>query len=507
MPQAVKPTCAHTQSPRWSQAAAQRGDDRDAHLAALHDACFFGSLAAVWHYVRAWAPRRCRLHGRRLDQDSPHHRRPLPYQEHARAAHRRLRAAHAWVAGHPDFLRLPPGRFPVLFSELDDGSLPPASQPLGHALPPGAAADGDVPASTPLIRPDLDACDRACPPHAQRAASAVVQSRDFLRLYSASATTPTGRARMIDGSVPRGPASFWRRVPTMPPPDTASTPVPLFAFARPDDFPAALAIDLLLQPDVPGDGDEVRCMHHCCAALPPILPGHRHFVDCPHGLRSTATCHDPVVATLATFAAGCLGPARVRAERGLGAGGVSAIQQWLDVHPLPHRPDLILTDLDGPGTFTIIDVKTLDAAGPSHIASDHTDRDRLAAHAAAARHWTASYGVLPPRCRLVIFVVGTSGSIGSAGQSLLRALSERCGRMPPHTLSDQVSWSAPRFAPMARMAISMAVRRGLAHAVRESWSRVPRGRPRHGAADSSGSSSPSPSSSSSSSSPPSSPGT
>ena len=85
-------------------------------------------------------------------------------------------------------------------------------------------------------------------------------------------------------------------------------------------------------------------------------------------------------------------------------------------------------------------MKTLDAAGPSHIASDHTDRDRLAAHAAAARQWTASYGVLPPRCRLVIFVVGTSGSIGSAGQSLLRALSERCGRMPPHTLSDQVSF-------------------------------------------------------------------
>ena len=141
-------------------------------------------------------------------------------------------------------------------------------------------------------------------------------------------------------------------------------------------------------------------------------------------MRAASTCHDPIVATLATFAASVMGPSRVLAERGLGLGGVRAIQEWLETHPsLRHRPDLILTDLDGPGTFTLVDVKTLDAAGASRITSEHTDRDRLAAHAACARHWMTEYGRMPHGCRLVIFVVSAGGAIGSAAQSLIRALS------------------------------------------------------------------------------------
>ena len=155
-----------------------------------------------------------------------------------------------------------------------------------------------------------------------------------------------------------------------------------------------------------------------------------------------------------------MGPSRVLAERGLGLGGVRAIQEWLETHPsLRHRPDLILTDLDGPGTFTLVDVKTLDAAGASRITSEHTDRDRLAAHAACARHWMTEYGRMPHGCRLVIFVVSAGGAIGSAAQSLIRALSVRAGGIPPASLLDQASWSTPRFAPMMRMAIGMAARR------------------------------------------------
>ena len=222
-------------------------------------------------------------------------------------------------------------------------------------------------------------------------------------------------------------------------------------------------------------------MEHCCADVPPLLPGDRHFSSCPHGIRATTTCHDPVVAALAVFAAGAMGAHRVIAEHGLGAGGVQALNQWMvRFASLRHRPDLVLTDLDGPGTFTLVDVKTLDAAGATHIAAEHTDRDRLAAHRASVETWTRSYGALPQGCRLVVFVVSAGGSIGSAAQALLARLGERTAGLPPFLLLDQSSWATPRFAPMARMAITFAARSGLAAAVRSSWRRVPRGRPRYG---------------------------
>ena len=43
-------------------------------------------------------------------------------------------------------------------------------------------------------------------------------------------------------------------------------------------------------------------------------------------------------------------------------------------------PDIVLENFDGPRSFTLIDVKTFDPAGPTHINTNHTDRTRLAAH-------------------------------------------------------------------------------------------------------------------------------
>ena len=47
-----------------------------------------------------------------------------------------------------------------------------------------------------------------------------------------------------------------------------------------------------------------------------------------------------------------------------------------------HTPDLALEGFDGSGTFTLVEVKTIDPAGPTHIHAQHTDRDtcRGAAH-------------------------------------------------------------------------------------------------------------------------------
>ena len=78
-----------------------------------------------------------------------------------------------------------------------------------------------------------------------------------------------------------------------------------------------------------------------------------------------------------------LGASRVTAERG-GQGGQRAVDQWMQSHPISHAPDIIIRDYDGPNSFVLIDIKTLDAAGSAHIGAHHTDRARLTAHLAIA---------------------------------------------------------------------------------------------------------------------------
>ena len=52
--------------------------------------------------------------------------------------------------------------------------------------------------------------------------------------------------------------------------------------------------------------------------------------------------------------------------------------------------------------------------------------------------------------------------------SLLRALSRRSGSSVPPSLVEEASWAAPRFAPFARQALSLTVRRSLAMCTRDS---------------------------------------
>jgi len=39
---------------------------------------------------------------------------------------------------------------------------------------------------------------------------------------------------------------------------------------------------------------------------------------------------------------------------------------------LPKQPDIVIADLDGRGSFTLVDIKTLDPAGPTFIARHGT---------------------------------------------------------------------------------------------------------------------------------------
>ena len=129
--------------------------------------------------------------------------------------------------------------------------------------------------------------------------------------------------------------------------------------------------------------------------------------------------------------------------------------------------------LTGPNTYTLLDIKTCYPAGPSHMNANHTDARRLTAHASIAAHCVnTEYGVLPPRMRLIPLTVSIHGSFGPEATRLLSDLGKRSGGGVPVSLLDSASWACPRFAPFIRMAVSHAVRRGLAEAVLRRWRRV-----------------------------------
>ena len=148
------------------------------------------------------------------------------------------------------------------------------------------------------------------------------------------------------------------------------------------------------------------------------------------------------------------------------------VDQWMQGNPISHAPDIILHDYDGLNSFVLIDIKTLDAAAPTHIAAHHTDRTRLSAHLAiAANSRRHQYRDIAPNMRLVIIAISTCGAINSEGIDFISHLAKRNDNSIPPALLDQASWAAPRLAPMIRMALGFAVRRGLAAAVYHWWRR------------------------------------
>jgi hypothetical protein len=167
-----------------------------------------------------------------------------------------------------------------------------------------------------------------------------------------------------------------------------------------------------------------------------------------------------------------LGPENVYAERPNGRG---SLEQWM-AGPgagLTHRPDIVLRGFDGPQSFTLLDIKTLDAAGVTHVNAQHTDARRLAAHTSVAAHCVnTEYGALPPRMRLIPLTVSTHGAFGPEATRFLSDLGKRSGGGVPVSLLDSATWAVPRFAPFIRMAVAHAVRRGLAEAVLRRWRRV-----------------------------------
>ena len=291
-------------------------------------------------------------------------------------------------------------------------------------------------------------------PYAHRAATAAVSALHFLDLFESA--TPTGRSRLLDGSARPGPSSWLHRVPTCD----------RFSFHHEADHSTALALDLLVCPP------QLRGMHcrmcACAGRLSPIPLTGRHFVSCPHGLRLHTSVHDPVRDELTDLCEHIIGSDRVIRERG---GGMAAFMQRFPL--LGHRPDLVLEDVDGPGTCVIVDVKLLDVAGPTWIRTRHTDRTRRAAHLDLQRQWQRAYfrhfpsGEAPAGVRLVVFSISTFGAFGPDALALLRTLSRRSGRTVPPSLLEEASWATPVFASFARMSLTLCLRRSLAYRLRE----------------------------------------
>ena len=65
----------------------------------------------------------------------------------------------------------------------------------------------------------------------------------------------------------------------------------------------------------------------------------------------------------------------------------------------------------------------------------------------------------------------TFGAIGTPGHALIRELSRRTRASVPFSLLSHATWATPRLGPMVRMALTHAVRRGLAASVYANWRR------------------------------------
>ena len=139
----------------------------------------------------------------------------------------------------------------------------------------------------------------------------------------------------------------------------------------------------------------------------------------------------------------------------------------------------MVVNYKGPGTYLLIDVKTFDGSGATHVAHDHTNRVRLAAHVAEERRCRSQdYRVtaaspLPQGMSLVVFTVSTLGTLGPEAAKLVAALSHRNSGNVPGSLLDAASWACPRLGPFLRQAVGLAARRGLARAVNETYRTVP----------------------------------
>ena len=110
----------------------------------------------------------------------------------------------------------------------------------------------------------------------------------------------------------------------------------------------------------------LSCSYHTSFAFQPLGEDAQHFVGCPKGLRLHSAVSDRVKDELAYILERC--NIRVIAER---PGSHRQMSSFMlrEGSSLLKQPDIIIPDLDGPRSFTLIDVKIFDPAAPSYADS------------------------------------------------------------------------------------------------------------------------------------------
>jgi len=178
--------------------------------------------------------------------------------------------------------------------------------------------------------------------------------------------------------------------------------------------------------------------------------------------------HHPTRDMLGIICQAALGASRIITSSGPRLSETD-LAQHAHARMLRRIPDLAIRDFRYPGSWTYVEVRTFDPCGATHIATHHTDTIRLSAHLDAERAAVHQYQPLPPRSDLVVFAISPYGAVGPQGQALLRQLSRASGGALPPVLLDEASWATPTLGDYARMAITLAARRSVALAIRQTW--------------------------------------
>ena len=214
--------------------------------------------------------------------------------------------------------------------------------------------------------------------------------------------TPRGRAQVRDMSV-AGAGAWLRSRPSAPSEDRG----PFHHFpdggARVEHRAA-----LLLRP--PGEG------HHCHGCGRAAWDTYAHLGVCPAGSRCTGVLHHPVKKVLLDMLRSVLPNACVldgdeAQPRGQHAGPGGG--PWWSFYSEYKRPDIILVNYPRTGVHTIIDVKTFDAAGDTHIRSNHTEYFTRGAHRELERGLIQEYTTIRDRDGRAVEMVTRARAIGS----------------------------------------------------------------------------------------------
>ena len=177
---------------------------------------------------------------------------------------------------------------------------------------------------------------------------------------------------------------------------------------------SARAADLLASPPRLLHKNCLSCSFYTSPTLQPLGEDTRHFVRCPKGLRLHSSVSERVRDQLAYILERCnIG---VIAER---PGSHRQMSSFMlrEGSSLLKQPDIIIPDLDGPRSFTLIDVKIFDPAAPSYADSSakSAQHRHRALEAAGPREYFGASRRPPPgsRMRICTFVLSSFGSLGT----------------------------------------------------------------------------------------------